>query len=191
MVQENSVKKHKIVIVVGPTASGKTSVGVRLAKKINGEVISVDSMQIYKKMDIGTAKVTDEEMNGVVHHLIDIVEPTANYSVAEWVKDAGLKIDDIIARGKTPIIVGGTGLYVTSLIKGYTFYDVPENLELRESYRKVLEERGVDELYQILVEKDPVRASKIDKNKEKDKDMTNKKVVIKGSGAKSLKELLG
>lgn len=167
MVQENSIKKPKVIIVVGPTASGKTAVGVKLAKSLNGEIISADSMQIYKKMDIGTAKVTSEEMGGIVHHLIDIVNPTESYSVAEWVKDASAKIDEIIARGKTPIIVGGTGLYVTSLIKGYTFYDVPENIELRETYRKILEDQGIDALYQILIDKNPDKASMIDKNKTK------------------------
>lgn len=167
MVQTNSLEKQKIVVIVGPTASGKTSVGVRLAQKFNGEIISADSMQIYKQMNIGTAKVTKEEMQGVAHHLIDIVNPTENFSVALWVKLAQEKITEIINRGKTPIIVGGTGLYVTSLLNGYSFYDVPENQELREHYRNILINEGEDALYNILKQKNEERAKEIDKSKHK------------------------
>jgi len=167
MVQTDSLIKPKVVVVVGPTASGKTSIGVMLAKEFNGEVISADSMQIYKDMNIGTAKVTIDELQGVPHHLLDLVDPTENYSVANWVADAKEKIEDIISRGKTPIIVGGTGLYVTSLLKGYDFFNAPQDDTVRENYRKILQEKGIDSLYQILVEKDPVKAQTIDKNKTK------------------------
>ena len=166
MVQTNCVKP-KIIAIVGPTASGKTSLGVEIAKAVNGEIISADSMQIYKHMDIGTAKVTNEEMSGIPHHLIDIVDPTERYSVALWVQDAKEKIKDIISRGKTPIIVGGTGLYVTSLIKGYTFYDVDENTTLRGEYRQKLEIMGADALYNELTRKAPDLAKTIDPHKTK------------------------
>lgn len=167
MVQKNSVKKPKVVVVVGATASGKTSVGVKLAKLFNGEVVSCDSMQIYKHMDVGTAKVTPEEMSGVPHHLINIVNPTDSYSVANWVEDATKVIKEIIAKGKTPIIVGGTGLYVTSLLNGYTFYSTPQTDAIRENYRKILSEQGVDTLYNILKQKAPQKANMIDKHKTK------------------------
>ena len=111
--------KPKVVVIVGPTASGKTALSIELAKKINGEIISSDSMQIYKDMDIGTAKVTQEEMQGIKHYLIDFVSPDKRYSVADFKKDAKNAIKQIIANGKTPIIVGGTGLYVDSLILSF------------------------------------------------------------------------
>ena len=101
---------EKVIVVVGPTGVGKTRMGVALAKHFNGEVISGDSMQIYKTMDIGTAKVTDDEMEGIVHHLIDVKEPTESYSVKDFQDEVRLKIKEIISRGKLPIIVGGTGL---------------------------------------------------------------------------------
>lgn len=165
MVQKNSIKKQKIVIVMGPTASGKTSIGVELAKQFNGEIISADSMQIYKHMDIGTAKVTTSEMEGIPHHLIDIVEPTNNFSVAEWVDLAKGKIDEITKRGKTPIIVGGTGLYVSSLINGYTFYNIKENKELREELRLIGETQGEEALHNILKTLSEEKAKEIDKSK--------------------------
>lgn len=167
MVQKNSIKKTKIVVVVGATASGKTSTSVKLAQKFNGEIISADSMQIYKGMDIGTAKVTLGEMGGIKHHLINIVEPTENYSVAMWVRDAKEKIADIISRGKSPIIAGGTGLYITSLLNGYSFFDTPQDDERREYYRSVLKEKGVDYLHNILKEKSLEKAEAIDKHKTK------------------------
>lgn len=167
MVQENSINKTKVIVIMGPTASGKTGVGVNLAKLFNGEIISADSMQIYKHMDVGTAKVTKEEMNGIPHHLIDIVEPTENFSVAEWVKLAKVKIEEISSRNKTPIIVGGTGLYISSLINGYTFFETPENKRLREELKTTLETQGSDYLYNILKEKAPQKAESIDKNKTK------------------------
>ena len=110
--------KPKIIVIAGPTASGKTSLGVELAKKINGEVISSDSMQIYKDMTIGTAKPTSAELEEIPHHLIDFVSPDERYSVARFKKDAEQKIKEILSRNKRPIIVGGTGLYIDSLVYG-------------------------------------------------------------------------
>ena len=107
---------QKVIVICGPTASGKTSLSIELAKKIKGEIISADSMQIYKEMDIGTAKPTEEEKQGIKHYLLDFVSPEERYSVADYQKEAKKAIEEILAKGKTPIIVGGTGLYVDSLI---------------------------------------------------------------------------
>ena len=125
------MNKPKVIVICGPTASGKTSLSIQLAKQINGEIISSDSMQIYKEMNIGTAKPTIEEMDGIKHYLIDFVEPNQRYSVAEFKKDAEKAIDEIISKGKTPIIVGGTGLYVDSLIYGIEYQDI----KIDEQYR--------------------------------------------------------
>ena len=116
--------KPKVVVIVGPTASGKTALSIELAKKINGEIISSDSMQIYKDMDIGTAKVTKEEAEGIKHYLIDCVSPDERYTVSDFKKDAENAIEEILAKGKTPIVVGGTGLYVNSLIYGIEYQDM-------------------------------------------------------------------
>ena len=115
------MNKPKIVCIVGPTASGKTACAVKLAKERNGEVVSCDSMQIYKYMDIGTAKPTPKEMQGVVHHMLDFVDPRENYSVASFVKDARSCIDDILSRNKLPVLCGGTGLYIDSIINQIEF----------------------------------------------------------------------
>ena len=122
----------RIICVVGPTASGKTKLAVQLAKLYGGEVVSCDSMQIYKHMDIGTAKPTPEEMQGVPHHMIDIADPTENYSVSRYAAEATACVDDILARGKLPIVVGGTGLYIDSLIAGRTFADGTADTALRQ-----------------------------------------------------------
>ena len=111
----------KILVIVGPTASGKTRMAVELAKAHNGEVVSADSMQIYRRMDIGTAKPTAEEMDGVPHHMIDVADPEEDFSVARYVEMAARCVDDVLARGKLPIVAGGTGLYIDSLLSGRTF----------------------------------------------------------------------
>lgn len=138
----------KVIIIYGPTAVGKSAVGIRLAKLLNGEIISADSMQIYKGLDIGSAKVTTEEMQGIAHHLINIKKPDQEYSVADYCIDAKQKIDEILAKGKTPIIVGGTGLYIKALIEGYNFGNVgkqnnfrleAEKLSNAQIYEKILE----------------------------------------------------
>lgn len=137
-------EKPVITVICGPTASGKTKLGIDLANKINGEIISADSMQIYKEMDIGTAKPTKEECNQAVHHLVDFVSPDKRYSVADFKNDANAKIKDIISRGKNVIIVGGTGLYINSLIYNIEYGEEKTDLE----YRKELEQYTVEELYE-------------------------------------------
>jgi tRNA dimethylallyltransferase len=126
--------KPKVIVIVGPTASGKTSLSIELAKQINGEIVSCDSMQIYKDMDIGSAKPTLEEMQGIKHYMIDCVPPTQRFSVADYKKQAEEAIDEILNKGKTPIIVGGTGLYANSLIYGIEYDDI----NLDEKYRQEL-----------------------------------------------------
>lgn len=126
------MSKIKIISIVGPTASGKTSLSIAVAKKFNGEIISADSMQIYQEMNIGTAKPTIEEMDGIPHHMMDILPPTDNYSVADYVRDANVIIKDIVNEKKIPILVGGTGLYVDSLLKNIKFTDSKIDFKLRE-----------------------------------------------------------
>lgn len=159
--------KPKVIVICGPTASGKTALSIELAKKINGEIVSSDSMQIYKYMDIGTAKPSKEEMQGVKHYLLDFVEPNKRYSVAEYKKDAEKAIEEIISKGKTPIVVGGTGLYVDSLIYGIEYQDI----ELDEKYRKELEEKaqkeGLEKLYEEAKKIDPQAMEKISSNDKK------------------------
>lgn len=155
--------KPKVVVIVGPTASGKTALGIEVAKKFNGEVISADSMQIYKDMDIGTAKPTVDEQKQAVHHLVDFVEPDQRYSVADFKRDAEAKIEEILAKGKLPIIVGGTGLYVNSLIYNIEYTEEITDLE----YRKELDKIDLDELYEKAVEIDAEAMKKISSNDRK------------------------
>ena len=153
---------QKVIVIAGPTASGKTSLGVELAKKINGEVISADSMQIYKDMTIGTAKPTPEETENIPHYLIDFVSPDERYSVADFKKDAEEKIDEILAKGKVPIIVGGTGLYIDSLVYGIEFPDIEYDEEYRNSLMKEAEtEEGLNKLYEEAKKIDPEAMEKI------------------------------
>lgn len=161
------MKKQKIICIVGPTGSGKTSTAVRLAKAVNGEIISADSMQIYKDLNIGTAKVTSDEMQGVTHYCIDIVDPTEPFSVSDWKTEAEKSIEKITGKGKIPIIAGGTGLYANALINNFQFFNVDETLrnEYIEKYNKMLTEEGSETLYQKLVEVDPEFAKNVDKNK--------------------------
>ena len=156
--------KIKIVTVVGPTASGKTSLAVKLAQKFNGEVISADSMQVYKGMDIATAKPDKEEKCGIKHHLIDIISPDEEFSVSLFKDMAEKAIKDIHSRGKLPIIAGGTGLYVDCLINNTTFLDNTKNDEVRSSLQARLEKEGNESLYNELQEKDPDAAEKIHPN---------------------------
>ena len=161
------MKKHKVVVICGPTASGKTSLSIELAKKIDGEIISCDSMQIYKDMNIGTAKVTKTEMQGIKHYLIDIISPEERYSVADYKKAAEKAIIEILEKGKTPIIVGGTGLYVDALIYGIEY----PNIEFDEKYRKQLENRveteGLETLYEEAKKIDKQAVQKISSNDQK------------------------
>lgn len=154
----------KVVFILGPTAVGKTKTGVNLAKKFDGEIISADSVQIYRGLDIGSAKVTHEEMQGIVHHAIDILEPDEEFSVFEFVEYTKKKIDEIIARGKLPIVVGGTGLYVKALTLGYNFGGAEKNEELRQNLEKLADEKGEEFLFEILKKKDKNLAEKTDKH---------------------------
>lgn len=161
------MQKEKVIVICGPTASGKTALSIELAKKINGEIISSDSMQIYKDMTIGTAKPTVEEMQGIKHYLIDFVSPDERYSVADYKKDAKKAIKEIIGKGKTPIIVGGTGLYVDSLIYEIEYPNIEFDEQYRESLEKQVEKKGLEELYEKAKEIDPQAIEKISKNDKK------------------------
>lgn len=154
----------KIVIITGFTGSGKSGLAVDIAKKYNGEIISCDSVQIYKGLDIGSAKVTTEEMQGVPHHLIDILEPTQDYSVGQFVKDCEYAINDIVSRGKLPILVGGTGLYIKALIQGYDFNNVDKNEEFRQSYIDLAQKHGNEYVWDKLNEIDPAKAKPVHPN---------------------------
>ena len=154
---------NKIICIAGPTASGKTSLAVELAKRLDGEVISCDSMQIYRRMTIGTAKPTPEEMDGIVHHMIDVCEPEENFSVSRYCEMATPILDDILARGKTAIIAGGTGLYMDSLIKGNDFAPFPATGH-RERLEARLEEIGLDALLSELAAIDPEAADRSQRN---------------------------
>lgn len=159
-------KLSKIIVILGPTASGKTDLGLALAKKYDGEIISADSRQVYKKMDIGTAKMmgewaSDRQMyvvDGIPHHLIDIINPDTDFSLADFKKMAIEAINDILKRGKVPIVVGGTGLYIWALVDNL---DIPE-IQPDNKLRKELEIKPLAELVSVLIEKDPESAQKID-----------------------------
>ena len=129
--------KPKVIVIVGPTASGKTALSIELAKRINGEIVSCDSMQIYKDLNIGSAKTTKEEMQGIKHYLIDEVLPTEKFSVARYKKEAEKAIEEILKKGKTPIVVGGTGLYVNSLIYGIEYHENMVDEKYREELMKI------------------------------------------------------
>ena len=161
------MSKPKIIVICGPTASGKTALSIQLAKKINGEIVSADSMQIYKDMDIGTAKPSIEEMDGVKHYLIDNVSPTIRYSVANYKKDALNAIEEILKKGKTPIIVGGTGLYVDSLVNGIEYDDLEIDLEYRQQLEQEAKEKGLEELYNKAIQIDAEAMKKISPNDRK------------------------
>lgn len=161
------MEKPKVIVICGPTASGKTALSIQLAKKINGEIVSADSMQIYEDMDIGTAKPTVEEMEGIKHYLIGNISPTVRYSVANFKKDAINAIDEIIKKGKTPIIVGGTGLYVDSLVYGIDYDDTEVDLEYRNQLEEIAKNNGLDVLYSQAIKIDPLAMEKISNNDKK------------------------
>ena len=149
--------KQKIIAITGPSASGKTKLSIELAKKIDGEIISVDSRQIYKELDIGSAKPTLKEQDGIPHYLMDIIDLNQEYTVANFCDDANIKIKEIINKGKVPILVGGTGLYFRVLLQDFDLPRVEPNKELREE----LEQKSSEELFSLLKEKDPDIAEKI------------------------------
>lgn len=162
---EQLQKKEKIVVIIGPTAVGKTKLSIALAKRFNGEIISGDSMQVYKGLDIGTAKIKQEEMEGIPHYLIDIKEPDESFSVAEFQSLVKQHIKDISNRGKLPIIVGGTGLYIQSVIYGYQFSHVPSSDQgIREKLEKKALEEGNQALHDQLKQIDPISAERIHPN---------------------------
>lgn len=156
------MKKPKVLVILGQTATGKSDLAVKIAKKIKGEIISADSRQVYMGLNIGTGKITKKEMKGVPHHLLDVASPKKKFTVADFKQLAEEKIEEIISRGKTPIICGGTGFYIDVVVKGVVFPHVPPNLKLR----KILEKKNEVELLKILQKLDPLRAKNIDaKNK--------------------------
>jgi len=154
-------KKQTVIAVVGPTASGKTAVGIALAKEYGGEIVSADSMQIYKGLDITTAKPTQNEMDGIVHHLISEIDPAASFSVAEYVKLAKKRIEEIAEKGKIPILVGGTGLYVSSLIDNISFENQAADAEVRKRLEREALEVGREAMHEKLRKLDPEAAGKI------------------------------
>lgn len=161
------MNKPKVIVIAGPTASGKSKMAVELAKKIDGEIISADSMQIYRDMNIGTAKVTTEEMQGIKHYMLDFVMPDERYSVSQYKKQAEKCIEEILQKGKTPIICGGTGLYINSLIYGIEFAEEEIDEEYRNELNEIAEKEGLENLYNKALEIDPEAMKKISKNDKK------------------------
>lgn len=157
-------KDRNIIAVAGPTAAGKTEFAIQIAKAIDGEVVSCDSMQLYKYMDIGSAKPTPEQMAEVPHHLVDLIDPRDEFSVAKYQKLAKDAIDNIFVRGKIPVICGGTGLYLESLVYDLDFAAEPGDASVRDKYYNIAEEEGSEALFEILKEKDPEAASRIHPN---------------------------
>lgn len=157
----------KVIVICGPTASGKTKLGIELAKRINGEIVSCDSMQIYKEMDIGTAKPTKLEQSEARHYLIDFIMPDKRYNVAEYKKDAENVIEKIIRDNKTPIIVGGTGLYLNSLIYGIDYPEIQTDLNFRKELEERVNKNGLEEIYEEAKKIDPKAVEKISKNDKK------------------------
>lgn len=146
--------KDKVLIIAGPTAVGKTNLSIELAKKLNGEIVSTDSMQIYKYMDIGSAKITKEEMDGVKHHMIDVVNPDTPFSVAEYKNLASKCIEDIISRGKLPILVGGTGLYINALTCNMDFTEAESDIEYRKELEELADKYGNEYIHKMLKDVD-------------------------------------
>lgn len=156
--------KIPIVAVCGATASGKTALGIYIAQKFNGEIISCDSMQIYKGLDIGTAKPSKEEMCGIVHHMIDVISPEEDYSVGEFCSAAHALIKDITKRNKLPVLVGGTGLYMDNTVNNTVFVAPKRDENITRELMEIAEKEGCDALYEILLREDPVQAGKLHKN---------------------------
>lgn len=158
------MRKIPLIVIAGPTASGKTALSVDVAKAVGGEIVSADSMQIYKYMNIGTAKPTDAEKKGVPHHMMDFLEPTVNFSVADYCQMAGEIIRDIYERGKMPVMVGGTGLYIDSLVNGVDFGEEQGDEKIREELAELAEKEGNEAVHKILEEIDPETAGKYHPN---------------------------
>ena len=158
------MSKIPLIVLMGPTASGKTSMAVEVCKKYGGEVVTADSMQVYKHMNIGTAKPDEEEMQGIKHHMIDLVEPTEEYSLADYVKEAKKVIEDIHSRGKLPVLAGGTGLYIDTLISDIALSDGDKDEALREELSEIAKTQGEDKLFEMLREIDPASCKTIHNN---------------------------
>ena len=161
------MNKPIVIVICGPTASGKTALSIELAEKINGEIVSADSMQIYKDMNIGTAKPTVEEMKDIKHYLIDCVSPSVRYSVADFKKAATQKIEEILSRNKIPIIVGGTGLYVDALVYNIEYLELETDLKYRQELENLIEQKGLEELYEKAKQIDEQAMQSISKNDKK------------------------
>ncbi|WP_394897960.1 tRNA (adenosine(37)-N6)-dimethylallyltransferase MiaA [Clostridium butyricum] len=159
--------KQKLLVLGGPTAVGKTELSIKLAKELNGEIISADSMQIYKYMDIGSAKVTEQEMDGIKHHLIDVIEPNLPFSVADFKEYGEISLKNILSKNKFPIIAGGTGLYINSLTCNMTFTEAEKDEEYRLYLEKLSEEKGNDFVHEMLKEIDPISYKEIHANNRK------------------------
>ena len=160
----NTPASKKVIAVCGPTASGKSDVAMRLAEKFGGEIVGCDSMQIYRGMDVGTAKPTRSDMARIRHHMIDIIDPSESYSCAEYASDAAVCVDDILSRGKLPVICGGTGLYLESLLFEHPFDSNPGRGPIREELEKFAAEQGAHALWETLREIDPESAAAIHEN---------------------------
>lgn len=156
--------KEKLVVILGPTATGKSRCGIELAKRFRGEIISGDSMLVYRQMNIGTAKPSEEELHSVPHHLVNILRPDASYSVADFQQQAAETISRITDRGNLPILVGGTGLYIKALLEDYQFSEVEEKPELRQKLETFAFEQGNDKLFDWLKREDPAAAQRLHPN---------------------------
>lgn len=156
--------KKPLIVITGPTSVGKTENSIKLAKAINGEIVSADSMQVYRHMDIGTAKITPEEMDGVPHHLIDCLEPTEEFNICLFKEMATKAIDDILSRGKMPIIVGGTGFYIQAVLKDVDFSEEDGDNQVRVELQKLADENGPEYMHKMLSEIDPKAAEAIHAN---------------------------
>lgn len=156
--------KPKIIIIGGPTAVGKSALAVNLAEKFNGEIVSADSMQIYRRLNIGTGKITETEARGIPHRMIDILDPDERYSVGQYLIDASREINDILDKNKLPIVVGGTALYLNALINGMNFSDADRSDKVRDKWKKIASENGNQFVYDHLIEIDPESAAKISVN---------------------------
>lgn len=156
--------KQKLIVVAGPTASGKTGLAIEIAKAVNGEVVGADSMQIYKYMDIGAAKPTAEERGQAVHHMIDFLEPDAEYSVADYTVQAHEVISEIASRGKIPVMCGGTGLYINSVVDDVTFGEIDTDYAMRAELEELAKKEGAQKLLEILAEFDAESAQRLHPN---------------------------
>lgn len=156
--------KPKIIVIGGPTAVGKSALAVNLAEKFNGEIVGADSMQIYRRLNIGTGKITEAEARGIPHRMIDILDPDERYSVGQYLIDASREINDILDKNKLPIVVGGTALYLNALINGMNFSDADRSDKVRDKWKKIASENGNQFIYDHLIEIDPESAAKISVN---------------------------